>query len=751
MTQHDRIRRPWRGRLGCAAAMTLAIASGALAMPAHATVQRAGTSLPAIPSIPRIPAIPASEHEAASFSNGSVEQNGVLELEALGGVSSNDLWLVGARYFGSSAVTLTWHYDGSRWTQVADPATNFPILDDVAAVASNDVWAVGQQTTPGDNGTANLIEHWDGTAWSVITSPQPSGQYLYLDKVSAISANQVDASGLVCESGEGPCAAEVLRWDGTDWSVVSQPPESLLTKTTATAGGKGMGIGANGQHSYSARWDGSQWREVSVPETQYGDALNDTSGAADGSAWAVGFQRDAAGRQAGGEILHWSGGQWSQVDGSADVSSYDDVSSDAPGDAWVTGGSDSEHWDGTAFHQVRNPFQRTQGVIDDVAAFAPDDAWMVGSFSGAAGQVTIFAHYDGTKWNIQRKIGRARSSSTADVSATSPSDVWSVGSTSTTFLHAHSRISHFDGTTWQPVGHPDPGKFSTSLLGDDARTADDAWAVGSRSDSEYTARTLIEHWDGSSWSTVPSRSLDVDQSWLTGVSADTATDAWAVGQSETRYGQEQNAIAEHWDGNAWALVPVPAGITALRSVAAVSPTDAWATAEGLLVNGQRKKTYVSDVLHWDGTSWSVALEEVHTDTTGYGLADVVATAGNDVWAVGVLAHFHGGGKPAQTLVLHWDGSTWSTVKTPQQPQSGFRAASSDGQGGLWAVGTESKNSQSNVLIEHWDGTRWRVSDVTAKPGSSLVGVTAGAADDAWAVGSSGDNPLALHWNGTAWR
>jgi hypothetical protein len=80
----------------------------------------------------------------------------------------------------------------------------------------------------------------------------------------------------------------------------------------------------------------------------------------------------------------------------------------------------------------------------------------------------------------------------------------------------------------------------------------DAWAVG---DSQPNAgsgplRTLILHWDGTAWSQVSSPGAG-PANVLNGVSADSATDAWAVGyyiSKSVRY-----ALILHWNGTAWSV------------------------------------------------------------------------------------------------------------------------------------------------------------------------------------------------------
>ena len=67
-------------------------------------------------------------------------------------------------------------------------------LDDVAAISTNDVWAVGDYL-PNVGGVRTLVEHWDGMHWGIVPSPNVgSDNNLFLDVV-AISSNDVWAVG----------------------------------------------------------------------------------------------------------------------------------------------------------------------------------------------------------------------------------------------------------------------------------------------------------------------------------------------------------------------------------------------------------------------------------------------------------------------------------------------------------------------------------------------------------------------------
>src|SRR5205823_1270424 len=118
--------------------------------------------------------------------------------------SANNVWAVGYAWGGSGAstATLTEHWNGTQWSVV--PSPNVTTIDNylhgVAVISANDVWAVGTSDDEGTNGFQTLVEHWNGTAWSVVSSPNPDlGNRLY--GVAAVSANYVWAVGDYASGG----------------------------------------------------------------------------------------------------------------------------------------------------------------------------------------------------------------------------------------------------------------------------------------------------------------------------------------------------------------------------------------------------------------------------------------------------------------------------------------------------------------------------------------------------------------------
>jgi len=99
-----------------------------------------------------------------------------------------DAWLAGrvAATAADAGSALTAHWDGSSWS--------YPAMPDVAgadALASltahgSELWAVGSTSSPDPSGgSATLIEHWNGSAWQVQTSPDPGPNVNRLEGVAS--------------------------------------------------------------------------------------------------------------------------------------------------------------------------------------------------------------------------------------------------------------------------------------------------------------------------------------------------------------------------------------------------------------------------------------------------------------------------------------------------------------------------------------------------------------------------------------
>jgi hypothetical protein len=308
--------------------------------------------------------------------------NGILNATAA--VASNDVWAVGTIGSGAtiSAIQnsepLIEHFNGTSWSVVKSPLPKFGgELNGVAVVASNNVWAVGQMNSTSTAGgfpiTIPLIEHWNGTQWSIVASPNPSPVLgAQLLGVAAISANNIFAVG----TGD-----LVEHWDGAKWSVVVSPAFN----------------GAGTLNAISA------------------DSSSDV--------WAVGAISNGTPL-----ALHFNGQAWSQVTvavpvstGSSFPSIFHGVTAISPTNVWAVGTSRSnkypfpttaliEHFNGKSWSIVTGPnpeagleFPGSFGLVG-IAAISANNIWAVGTFSdpSSALDLPLTEHWNGTSWSTVR-------------------------------------------------------------------------------------------------------------------------------------------------------------------------------------------------------------------------------------------------------------------------------------------------------------------------------------------------------------
>ncbi len=106
------------------------------------------------------------------------------------------------------------------------PLRDVSNLSGVACPNTTTCTAVGYYKT--SSGDATLVEHWNGTNWSIVTSPDPSGSIiLSLNDVACPSTTRCTAVGhYQTSSGD---ATLVEHWNGTHRSIVASPNPAIAT------------------------------------------------------------------------------------------------------------------------------------------------------------------------------------------------------------------------------------------------------------------------------------------------------------------------------------------------------------------------------------------------------------------------------------------------------------------------------------------------------------------------------------------
>ena len=321
---------------------------------------------------------------------------------------------------------------------------------------------------------------------------------------------------------------------------------------------------------------------------------------------------------------------------------------------------------------------------------------------------------------------------------------------------------------------PNPNQRGNTLNAVAATSTTDAWAVGFQNSSNLNdSRTLTQHWNGTAWTTVASPNPGAaavlvctnlnSGNVLTAVAAVSPNDVWAVGYFFTCTSLLK-PMALHWNGVQWSVVPTPKLNTndnaAFNSVVAVAANDVYAVGYKPASNG----AVLTLIEHWDGAAWSV-VSSPNANNTGNVLTSVTANSPTDIWAVGDQV---APGVEVRTLALHFDGSTWSVVPTPNPVHGGnltqnvLTSVVAAGPNDVTAVGFTSANLTELTMVQHWDGVSWRVvpspnKSTLAGSFNTLRGVTAVNRSDLYAVGFFSNSTtrgqqvrLLLHFNGTAW-
>lgn len=212
------------------------------------------------------------------------------------------------------------------------------------------------------------------------------------------------------------------------------------------------------------------------------------------------------------------------------------------------------------------------------------------------------------------------------------------------------------------IPSPNVGSGDNALDGVATITSSDAWAVGEFATGS-AGQTLVEHWDGTSWSVAPSPNVGAGSNFLDAVSADAPNDVWAVGGFGPAGAGASQTLVEHWDGVSWSLIPAVnfgSALTEFFGVTALAPTNVWAVGD--FQNTGPNQFVLPLVEHWNGASWSIVPNPA-ANVPGFGgnLHGVAATNPLRVWTVG--EEFNNT-TVDQTLTEHWTLGGWQVLTNP---------------------------------------------------------------------------------------
>ena len=217
---------------------------------------------------------------------------------------------------GEESAPLVERWNGWRWSIVRTPASvrarYSPLGPGVACADSSDCWVVGGTYTS-KLGQRTLVEHWDGSHWSVVRSP--NGQGSYLVGIACSDASMCMAVGAGSTNVLQSLAEE---WNGSTWSIVSSPSGGQLLGVACSNAAACMAVGGTGDGGASSeQWNGQKWslREVLSPAAAvpYSVSLSDVVCPSISDCTAVGNYSSTSSHGLYGLIEHWDGSEWSII------------------------------------------------------------------------------------------------------------------------------------------------------------------------------------------------------------------------------------------------------------------------------------------------------------------------------------------------------------------------------------------------------------------------------------------------------
>ncbi len=131
-------------------------------------------------------------------------------------LASNNVWAVGSAFefaTPSKSQTFVVHWDGRSWKRVLSPNTgrfDSDGLATVTAISPNDIWTVGNYVRAGEQ---TLTEHWNGNSWSIVPAPES----FLMNDAAAVASNDIWAVGWMINR------SIIQHWDGSQWTIVPSP------------------------------------------------------------------------------------------------------------------------------------------------------------------------------------------------------------------------------------------------------------------------------------------------------------------------------------------------------------------------------------------------------------------------------------------------------------------------------------------------------------------------------------------------
>ncbi len=336
---------------------------------------------------------------------------------SLDGVSCPDTstcWAVGS-YDNHSGVVLplSRRWNGKTWRTVKTPGSHFSELADVSCPDTSNCMAVGTSR----HGT--LAESWDGSAWTIVPSPAPTGAIASnLISVSCSTPTSCAAVGSSVK-GSGATVTVAAEWNGSTWTLVPSPNRSGATGTeldgvscaspsSCVAVGDSFNSVGNSV-TVAESWNGVRWSIVPSPNPTKGQentlssvsCISTTNCTAVGDDWALPGETVVL-------VEMWNGAKWSLVAGAGASGFLNGVSCSAFSECMAVGDSvtgtlvEQQNGPGWSVLPSPNPRGVSASSLSAVSCASPSSCHAVGYSIGSGSDTTynLAETWNGHHWTL---------------------------------------------------------------------------------------------------------------------------------------------------------------------------------------------------------------------------------------------------------------------------------------------------------------------------------------------------------------
>jgi hypothetical protein len=282
--------------------------------------------------------------------------------------------------------TLAERWDGTSWTVQPTAAVSGSLVQLAGVSCPSPTACVAVGTGPG--GGAPLAEHWNGTTWTTkpTINPNPTDADSFFDGVSCTSASACTAVGVSINHANANPPGQIFtlaeRWNGTAWTIQTTPNpggSGSFRAVSCTSASSCFAVGFGGTGTLAAHWNGATWTPQTTQSPGQFAAFSGVSCTSDTACTAVGSYFN--GTRLVSLAERWNGSSWT-VQSTPSPGQFaailDSVSCSSATSCTAIGQNFAERWDGNTWTVQPTPSRNPFTDLDSVSCPATTSCTAVG-------------------------------------------------------------------------------------------------------------------------------------------------------------------------------------------------------------------------------------------------------------------------------------------------------------------------------------------------------------------------------------